>query len=160
MTEAEFSLPMFTDELERQLDSGLRVPLPKDWRSPLLTEFFLITDSSNSFIKAFPVSEYRTYIGRIKSDTTLDPTLRNEHLEEIASSVKRVEIDSAGRIALPAKLCAEIGIEGKNTKVILKGADSTFNIWNPARLKEKQDRNRRRAEAGEAPLSAKKFLGV
>jgi len=125
-----------------------------------MTEFFLISDSSNSFIKAFPRSVYREYIATIKADPTLDPTTRNEHLEEIASSVKRVEIDSAGRLALPSKFCEEIGLEGKNIKVTLKGADSTFNIWNPEKLLARQEAKRRLAESGQAPLSAKKFLGV
>ena len=160
MTETESCLPTFTDELERQLDSGLRVPLPKDWRSPLLTELFLITDSSNSFIKALPITEYRKFIDVIKSDTTLNRTERNECLEEIASSVKRVELDSAGRLALPSKMCEAIGIEGKNTKVILRGADETFNIWNPARLKERLEKKKTLTASGQEPLSAKKVIGV
>jgi DNA-binding transcriptional regulator/RsmH inhibitor MraZ len=160
MAEAESRSPMFTDELERQLDSGLRVPLPKDWRSLLITEFFLITDSSNSFIKAFPRSEYEKFIAKIESDTSLDETTRNEHLEEIASACKMAQLDNAGRLTLPAKFCEEIGIRGKNPTVTLKGAAKTFNIWNPARLQKKQDAKRKLAATGRAPLSAKKFLGV
>jgi DNA-binding transcriptional regulator/RsmH inhibitor MraZ len=160
MAEAESRSPMFTDELERQLDSGLRVPLPKDWRSLLITEFFLITDSSKSFIKAFPRSEYETFIAKIESDPTLDATARNELHEEIASSCKLVELDNAGRLTLPSKFCEEIGIVGKNATVVLKGSNRTFNIWNPAKLAAKQLAKQQLAEAGHAPQSGKKLLGV
>jgi DNA-binding transcriptional regulator/RsmH inhibitor MraZ len=160
MAEAESRLPMFTDELERQLDSGLRVMLPKDWRSLNITDFVLISDSSSSFIKVFPQSEYDKFVAKIESDPMLDEQTRNEHLEEIGSTCKKVELDNAGRLALPANMCAEIGIGEKNPTVILKGAVRTFNVWNPARLKKKQEAKQKLADTGRTPLSAKKFLGV
>ena len=157
MAEAESRSPMFTDELERQLDSGLRVPLPKDWRSLLITEFFLITDSSKSYIKVFPRSEYEKFIAKIDSNTKLDEKARNRHHEAIASSCKMVQLDSAGRLSLPAKFCEEIGIKGVNAKVTLKGAHKTFNIWNPAKLKKREQKP---ARNGHATPDAKIFLGV
>src|SRR5882757_6488808 len=153
MTEAESRLPMFTDELERQLDSGLRVVLPKDWRSLNITDFVLISDSSSSFVKVFPQSEYDKFVAKIESDPTLDEQTRNEHLEEIGSTCKKVELDNAGRLALPANMCADIGIGEKNPTVILKGAVRTFNVWNPARLKKKQEAKQKLADTGRTPLS-------
>ena len=158
MAEAE-SKPMFTDELERQLDSGLRVMLPKDWRGLNITDFVLISDSSSSFMKAMPQSQYDKFVAKIESDPKLDELTRNEHLEEIGSMCKKVQLDSAGRMALPASLCAEIGVGEKNPTVILKGAVRTFNIWNPARLKKRNDAKQKLVDSGRT-LSAKKFLGV
>ena len=148
---------MFTDELERQLDSGLRVPLPKDWRSLLITEFFLITDSSKSYIKVFPRSEYEKFIAKIDANPKLDETARNKHHEAIASSCKLVQLDNVGRLTLPAKFCEEIGIKGANPTVTLKGAHKTFNIWNPAKLKKME---RKPIGKGRALPSPKIFLGV
>ena len=159
MAVAESRMPMFTDELERQLDSGLRVMLPKDWRGLNITDFVLISDSSSSVIKVFPQSEYDKFVAKIESNTSLDELTRNEHLEEIGSTCKKVQLDNAGRLALPANMCAEIGIGEKNPTVILKGAVRTFNIWNPARLKERNEAKQKLVDSGRA-LSAKKFLGV
>ena len=159
MAEAESRLPMFTDELERQLDSGLRVMLPKDWRGLNITDFVLISDSSSSFIKVLPQSAYDIIVAKIESNTSLDELTRNEHLEEIGSSCKKVQLDSAGRLALPANMCAEIGVGEKNPTVILKGAVRTFNIWNPTRLKKRNEAKQKLVDSGRA-LSAKKFLGV
>ena len=158
MAEAE-SKPMFTDELERQLDSGLRVMLPKDWRSLNITQFVMISDSSSSFIKVFPQTEYDKFVAKIEFNDDLDELTRNEHLEELGSTCKKVQTDSAGRLALPANFCAEIGVGEKNPTVILKGAVRTFNIWNPARLKKRNEAKLKLTESGRA-LSAKKFLGV
>jgi DNA-binding transcriptional regulator/RsmH inhibitor MraZ len=160
MAEAESQKPMFTDELERTLDSGLRVTLPKDWRGLNITEFFLISGSSSSFIKAFPRSEYDRFIAKIESDETLDEDARNEMLEEIGSACKRVEVDSSGRLALPGDLCASIGVSVDKPKVVLKGAVRTFNIWNPSKLSNRQEASTKMEEAGKPRLSAKKFLGV
>jgi DNA-binding transcriptional regulator/RsmH inhibitor MraZ len=151
---------MFNDELERTLDSGLRVMLPKDWRSLKITEFFLVSDSSSSFIKAFPRSEYDRFIAKIEDNTALDETERNEHLEEIGSKCKRVQLDSAGRLALPAEFCAEIGVGSQKPDVVLKGAVRTFNIWNPSKLAARVQARKKMSEAGQPRVSAKKFLGV
>ena len=160
MAEPEPRLPMFTDELERTLDSGLRVTLPKDWRSLNITEFFLISGSSSSFIKAFPRSEYDKFIAKIEDDRSLDEEIRNELLEQIGSACKRVTLDSAGRLALPAEFCEKIGVSAKKPQVVLKGAVRTFNVWNPRKLANRQEATTKMAAAGQARMSAKKFLGV
>ena len=160
MAETESQKPMFTDELERTLDSGLRVMLPKDWRSLNITEFFLISGSSSSFIKAFPRSEYDKFIAKIEGDGKLDEELRNELLEEIGSACKRVALDSSGRLALPAGLCAKIGVGADKPEVVLKGAVRTFNIWNPIKLANRQAASAKLADTGKPRMSAKEFLGV
>ena len=160
MAETESRLPMFTDELERTLDSGLRVALPKDWRSLQITEFFLISDSSSSFVKAFPRSEYDKFIAKIEGDGSLAEDVRNELLEEIGSGCKRVTLDSSGRLALPSEFCAKIGVGTDKPAVILKGAVRTFNIWNPTKLANRQEASAKMAVAGQPRKTAKQFLGV
>ncbi len=151
---------MFTDQIERTLDAGQRVVLPKDWREQGIAEFFLISDSTGAFIKAFPRSEYDKAIAKIEADPNLDEAVRQQHLEEIGSECKRVKLDNAHRLALPDDLCANIGVSVDKPAVILKGAVKTFNIWNPAKLAERTGARAALAVAGTPALSAKKFLGV
>jgi DNA-binding transcriptional regulator/RsmH inhibitor MraZ len=160
MAEAEIQPPMFNGELERLLDSGLRVMLPKDWRSLKITEFFLISDSTSSFVKALPRSEYDRFVAKIESDTKLTEKERNEHLEEIGSACKRVLLDNSGRLAVPAELCAEIGVGAEKPQIILKGAVRTFNMWNPARLAARQQARKKMTDTGGGRVGAKEFLGV
>lgn len=160
MAETESQKPMFTDELVRTLDSGLRVMLPKDWRSLNVTEFFLISGSSSSFIKAFPRSEYDKFIAKIEDDTSLSEDVRNELLEEIGSACKRVTLDASGRLTLPPEFCAKIGVGTEKPDVVLKGAVRTFNIWNPTKLAMHREASTKMADAGKPRMSAKQFLGV
>ena len=106
-------LPIFTDQIERLLDAAQRVVLPKDWREQGIAEFFLISDSTSSFIKAFPRSEYDKAIAKIENDPSLDEGVRQQHLEEINSACKRVKLDTANRLVLPDDLCADIGVGAK-----------------------------------------------
>ena len=50
MTAAAPTLPMFSGEHPRSLDSALRVSLPKDWRGLQIEEFYLISGSAESYI--------------------------------------------------------------------------------------------------------------
>ena len=153
-------LPIFTDQIERLLDAAQRVVLPKDWREQGIAEFFLISDSTSSFIKAFPRSEYDKAIAKIENDPTLEENVRQQHLEEINSSCKRVKLDTANRLVLPDDLCADIGVDAKSPQLVLKGAGKTFNIWNAAKLAEHCAARKAMAASGNPALSAKKFLGV
>lgn len=159
MAEAE-SRPLFTDEHERTLDSGLRVILSKDWRSLKITEFLLLPDSSSSFVKAFPRLEFDKWVAKIEDNTSLDEKTRNRHLEAIASKSKKVQLDSAGRLAMPAALCAKIGVGLEYPNVILRGAARTFNIWNPERLKAYEEAQQKMNDAGAGSLSVEEFLGI
>jgi DNA-binding transcriptional regulator/RsmH inhibitor MraZ len=160
MAEASAQQPTFNGELERTLDSGFRVMLPKDWRSHRITEFFVFSDSTSSFVKVLPRSEYDRYITKIQTNTSLSERERNEFLEEVGSTFTRVLVDNMGRLPLPAALCAKIGVGGDNPKVIFKGAVTSFNIWNPAKLAARDQLRERMAESGTPPVSAKTFLGV
>lgn len=160
MAEAASQLPTFNGEIERVLDSGLRVMLPKDWRSHKITEFFVFSDSTSSFVKALPRYEYDRYIAKIENNPSLTERARNEFLEEVGSTFTRVLLDSAGRLALPANLCKEIGVGPEKPDVTLMGAVKGFNIWNPAKLAARKQLRQKMAASGEAPVSAKEFLGV
>jgi DNA-binding transcriptional regulator/RsmH inhibitor MraZ len=160
MAEPASHPPTFNGELERMLDSGLRVMLPKDWRSHKITEFFVFSDSTSSFVKVLPRFEYDRYIAKIETNEDLTEKERNEFLEEVGSTFTRVLLDSAGRLALPAEICEKIEVGANHPKVILKGAVRTFNIWNPAKLTARQQLRQKMADTGQGPMSAKEFLGV
>jgi DNA-binding transcriptional regulator/RsmH inhibitor MraZ len=160
--------PMFTAEHPRQLDSGHRVMLPKDWRSLNITEFFLISGSTSSFgidckyIRAYPRSEYNEMIGKIKNDPDIDQTERQRQLFEIGSACRRVVVDPSGRLTLPPDLCKESGIgTTKNTPVMLTGEVLAFSIWKPSELAAWKEQCANEAKSGRPRMSAKqKYFGA
>lgn len=153
-------LPKFDAEVERTLDNGLRVVVPPDWREFGIPEFFLVGDSSGSFIKAFPPGEYDKIIAQIEAECGNDLVRLHEELEEIGSVSKRVKLDSAGRLAIPSELCEAIGIGTKGPKVLLKGAVRTFNIWNPEKYAERQKARKQLEEAGQKQVNGRRRLGL
>jgi DNA-binding transcriptional regulator/RsmH inhibitor MraZ len=153
-------LPKFDAEVERSLDNGLRLVVPPDWREFGIPEFFLVRDSSNSFIKAFPPAEYDKIIDQIERECGSDLERLHEEMEAIGSVSKRVKVDSAGRMAIPSELCEAIGLEAKSPKVLLKGAVRTFNIWNPTKYADREKARKKLEEAGQQQVNGRRRLGI
>ena len=153
-------LPKFDADLERTLDNGLRMVVPPDWREFGIPEFFLVRDSNNSFIKAFPPSEYDKIINQIEQECGSDLERLHEEMEAIGSVSKRVKLDTAGRLAVPADMCEAIGVGTKGPKVLLKGAVRTFNIWNPAKYAEREAARKQLEAAGQKQINGRRRLGL
>lgn len=151
---------MFTGEHDRLLDSGLRVILPKDWRGLKISEFFLISGSAEPYIKAMPRSEYDKAVAEITNDPALTRLARNTHLRSLGSKCKRVTLDSSGRLTMPAELCKEIGVSVEKPDIVLLGAVTAFEIWNPKGLKDWERKQAQPDEAGHPRMNVKEFLGV
>lgn len=156
-----FPLPKFDAEIERTLDNGLRMVVPPDWREYGIPEFFLVRDSSNSFIKAFPPAEIDKIIAQIEQECGHDLERLHEEMEAIGSVAKRVKVDAAGRLAIPSEYLSSIGIDPKGPKeVLLKGAFRTFNIWNPAKYAEREAARKKLEAAGQQQVNGRRRLGL
>ncbi len=160
MTAAASQLPMFTGEHPRSLDSALRVSLPKDWRSLQITEFYLISGSAESYIKAMPRADYESKVAEIMGDNSLTREERNAHLRNLGSQCQKVMLDSSGRLTVPADLCKEIEVSADEPSVVFAGAITGFEIWRPETFKDWKRRQTSPKTKGKAHLDVKKFLGV
>jgi len=160
MTAAASQMPMFTGEHPRSLDSALRVSLPKDWRSLQITEFYLISGSAESYVKAMPRADYESKVAEIMGDSSLTREERNSHLRSLGSQCQKVTLDSAGRLTVPSDLCDEIGVGEKEPNVVFVGAITGFEIWRPDTFKDWKRRQASPKTKGKAHMDVKKFLGV
>jgi DNA-binding transcriptional regulator/RsmH inhibitor MraZ len=160
MTAAAPTLPMFSGEHPRSLDSALRVSLPKDWRSLQIEEFYLISGSAECYIKAMPRQDYESKVAEILNDPKLPREVKNSHMRDLGSQCQKVFLDSAGRITVPADLCKEIGIGADEPNMVFVGAITGFEIWRPDTFKDWKRRRALPKAKGKAHLDVKKFLGV
>ena len=160
MTAPASNQPMFTGEHPRSLDSGLRVNLPKDWRSLQITEFFLISGSAEPYIMVMPRSEYEDKVAEITGAPNLSRAERNTHLRNLGSQCKRVTIDSSGRIAVPTDICKALKLAADNADVMLVGAVRSFEIWNPNGYEKWTRKQSAPGKQGAAHSGLKEFLGV
>lgn len=153
-------LPKFDAEIERTLDNGLRLVLPPDWREFEIPEFYLVPDSSGSFIKAFPPAEFDKIVNQIEQDCHGDLARLHEEMESIGSVSKRVKLDGSGRLAVPANFCEAIELPEKSAKVLLKGAIRTFNIWNPAKYLAREEARKQLEASGQQQVNGRRRLGL
>ena len=152
--------PMFTGEHARLVDAGLRVILPKDWRSLKITEFFLIPGSADPFIKAMTPAEYAAKVAEIKSATSLTPLNRNRHLRSLGHQCVRVRLDSAGRLTVPSDFCKKIAVNAAKPDVVLVGAVDGFEIWTPKDFAKWKRAQGEPDESGQPRMNVQEFLGI
>lgn len=151
--------PMFNGEHPRTLDQSLRVILPKDWRSPKLKEFFLISGSAEPYLRAMPRWEFDNAVAEITGNQKLTPRERNICLRDLGKCM-RVKLDSAWRFALPLDLCDKIGIGTKKPDVILHGTVMNFEIWSPKALADWERKKAVPDENGKLPINVREQLGL
>jgi DNA-binding transcriptional regulator/RsmH inhibitor MraZ len=152
--------PRFTGAHERLLDGGLRVILPKDWRSLKVTEFFLIPGSAETFIKAMPRAEYDSKVAEIKGEPSLTRLQRNTYLRDLGHQCMRVVLDSSGRLTVPSDLCKKINVSTDKPDVVLLGVVDGFEIWHPKDFAKWKQKQTGPVEAGQPRMNVQEFLGV
>ena len=151
---------MFTGEHDRLVDAGLRVILPKDWRSLKITEFFLIPGSADPLIKAMTRAEYAAKVAEIKGDASLSRLKRNTHLRSLGHQCARVLLDTAGRLTVPSDFCKKIAVSAARPDVVLVGAVEGFEIWNPKDFAKWKRTQGEPDEAGQSRMNVQEFLGI
>ena len=159
MTALKPDQPMFTGEHSRTLDVGLRVNLPKDWRSLKITEFFLISGSAEPYIRVMPRSEYEKAVASITEAVDLNPREKNICLRELGKCL-RTQLDSSGRLTLPAELCARIGVGTKSPDVILRGTVLNFEVWKPKDIADWEKKQAEPDEHGNPRMNVHDVLGL
>ena len=159
MAASKSDQPMFTGEHPRTLDVGLRVILPKDWRSPKITEFFLISGSAEPYIRVMPRSQYDAAVTEITGNQKLTPRERNICLRDLGKCM-RVWLDSSWRLSLPSDLCDKAGISAKKPDVILHGTVLNFEIWSPKALADWERKQAKPDEKGKPRMNAREQLGL
>lgn len=159
MTASKPDQPMFTGEHPRTLDVGLRVNLPKDWRSLNIKEFFLISGSAEPYIRVMPRSEYDKAVASVTEAVDLNPREKNICLRELGKCL-RTQLDSSGRLTLPADLCAKIGVGTKSADVILRGTVLNFEVWKPKDIADWEKKQAEPDEHGNPRMNVQDFLGL
>ena len=159
MTALKSDQPMFTGEHPRTLDVGLRVNLPKDWRSLNIKEFFLISGSAEPYIRVMPRSEYEKAVASITEAVDLNPREKNICLRELGKCL-RTQLDSSGRLTLPGDLCSKIGVGTKSADVILRGTVLNFEVWKPKDIADWEKKQAEPDEHGNPRMNVQDFLGL
>ena len=121
---------LLTGTFERTLDEKLRLALPRALRELLAGQGQLIlTPGTDGSLALFPQQAFAELTAKLASRSPTSQDVRAFSRLLYAQS-QAVEIDSQGRIRLPAELARLAGLEGE---VIMLGVGDRVELWNRTR---------------------------
>ncbi len=119
----------FRGQFEHAIDDKGRLSIPAKFREALGKEKTLVLTSSDGYIIAFPMKEWRAIEGRIRSNPTFVRE-RRDFLRYVYSSAEDVAIDPQGRILVSQALRQRVGI---TREVVIIGVMNEIEIWDKGR---------------------------
>jgi len=144
----ELGQMLLTGTYQRTLDEKLRLALPKSLRELLKAEKQLVlTPGTDGSLSLFPGTAFSELAAKLASRSPTGHEVRAFSRLLYAQS-HSVDLDSQGRIRLPAELARLANLEGD---VVLLGVGDRVELWNRSRweayLAELQPQYDRLAEA-------------
>jgi MraZ protein len=142
----------YAGDFRHALDDKNRVTIPSAWRTALPEEAeYLATPHHDGYVMILPPTE----VDKLHAKFAAIPLSDSDAQDAIASFFSQSQaltFDKSGRVALSDSLRAHAGI-GKD--VVLAGAGTKFNVYNPAHWERLRARQ---AAAGQG--NAMRRLGI
>ena len=120
---------MFRGQFEHAIDDKGRLSIPAKFREVLREEKTLVLTGSESFLTAYPLTEWRALEERLRANPKFKREQR-DFLRFVYSSAEDVAMDSQGRVLIPQGLRQRAGI---GREVVIIGVMDTLEIWDKAR---------------------------
>lgn len=119
-------------EYRFKIDGKGRMSLPAKFRKVLTSELVVVRELEDECLFVFQPEDYEAWIDVLftKRFGGFDETSRKHNvlLRKLKARARNVDIDSSGRIMLPADVREMVGITGE---VVVLGSTGRFEIWNP-----------------------------
>src|SRR5262245_40755648 len=130
MSVKKWSIMLLTGTYERSLDEKLRLALPKPHREVLgKSKQLVLTPGTDGSLSLFAVDEFAALAEKLASRSPAGRDVRAFSRLLYAQS-HSVELDSQGRVRLPAELARLAHLEGD---VVLLGVGDRVELWNKSK---------------------------
>jgi MraZ protein len=120
---------MFVGEYEYKVDNKGRLPLPP--RSARLEDGLFLTLGPDNCIVAYTKVDWLKMTSNQAPTNLLSTDKQRKINRFLFRNANEVSLDNQGRIALPSSLREKCGIRDV---AIVNGLNTSFEIWDPARL--------------------------
>lgn len=120
---------MFRGQFDHAIDEKGRLSIPAKFREALRKEKTLVLTSSDAYLTAYPLKEWRALEDRLRANPKFKREQR-DFLRFVYSSAEDVALDSQGRILVPQGLRQRAGIM---REVVIIGIMDTIEIWDKGR---------------------------
>jgi len=131
---AKAGRPVFLGSHNHNLDTKGRLAIPARFRDEL-ADGLVLTRGFDKCIALYPMKAWETLAGRINELSIADVDVR-QFRRMVFSEAIDAQLDSQGRILIPAPLRTFAGIE---REVVVIGVHSSVEIWSPARWTSTSD---------------------
>lgn len=118
-------------EFQYSVDDKGRVIIPPNFRE-FVGDGMVVTRGMEGCLYVFPLATWRRIETRLTELPLVDPESRS-FTRFFYSGASKAQLDSAGRINLPATLRAFAEIGEASNSVIIAGAPTRLEVWNEAR---------------------------
>ncbi|WP_241158151.1 MULTISPECIES: division/cell wall cluster transcriptional repressor MraZ [unclassified Adlercreutzia] len=119
-------------EYRFKIDSKGRMSLPAKFRKVLTNELVVVREPEDECLYVFQPDDYENWIDELFKErfNGFNKTSRKQKvlMRKLKARARSVDIDSSGRIMLPADAREEVGIDGE---VVVLGSTGYFEIWDP-----------------------------
>ena len=125
---------VFAGEFRHTMDPKHRVTIPARWRRADAggppDEYFLLPSQESDYLQGFPPAEFEAVARRVNDNPTVSPRDKQIFIRRFYAKAQHCPLDRQGRLLVPDELRQIAGLEDD---LLLVGAHSRFEIWNPAR---------------------------
>jgi MraZ protein len=118
---------MFLGEYQHTLDAKGRVSLPRKFRDATGSRL-VVSKGFERSLAVYPVDAYETFLAELMSGGDMTRNVRAVR-RHFTAGADEVDVDTAGRISLPAALRAFAGL---TKDVVVAGVGDHIEIWDAA----------------------------
>ena len=133
MEQCEHTVDLY-GEFRFKVDTKGRLSLPAQFRKVLANELVVTRDPLDEYLMVFEQQDYNAWVDRLLEDKlgTFDSSnkLHLGYRRKLKRRANLVELDSSGRIMLPAAQREAVGI---TKDVVIVGNTGYFEIWDAER---------------------------
>lgn len=144
-------MELLTGEFKNTLDDKGRVSLPARLRSELSGNILILTQGVDRCLWLFPPEQWKTLSKKLMETTSPFQARSRLVQRRIIAPAQEVEIDKAGRIAVPQSLrsFAELSRD-----CVILGIDKYIEIWDAAQYKTYWEENEQEFRAAAEELGS------
>ena len=125
---------VFAGEFRHTMDPKHRVTIPARWRRAEVggppDEYFLLPSPKNDYLQAYPPVEFEAVKRQVSESLAVPAQDKQIFIRRFYAKAQHCPLDRQGRLLVPDDLRR---IAGVDDELLLVGAHSRFEIWNPAR---------------------------
>lgn len=125
----------FLGTIDAKIDAKMRVFIPASFRKILQVStdsaLVLRKDIFQNCLVLYPISVWEAELNKLRQKLNRWDRQQQQLFRQFVVDAERLDMDASGRILIPKRFLAMIGVE---SEIQFLGVDNTIEIWNKTEL--------------------------